>query len=52
MPKYDNSGTLGRNRKKTKANQPDFNGRATVDGTEYWISAPRLLCPDFLTRED
>lgn len=34
----DNSGTLSRNTRKEKANQPDSKGSATIDGVEYWIS--------------
>lgn len=37
--KRDNNGTLGRNDKKAKSEQPDHKGQATVGGVEYWISA-------------
>lgn len=37
--KYPNSGTLGRNQKKTQDNHPDYSGQAEVDGVQYWISA-------------
>jgi hypothetical protein len=35
---YDNSGIISKNRKKEKENHPDINGRATIDGVEYWVS--------------
>lgn len=40
MP-YDenNSGTLGRNKKKTEPNHPDHTGTLKIDGVEYWINA-------------
>lgn len=37
--KRDNSGTLGRNDKKTQDKHPDHRGSAIVDGVEYWLSA-------------
>lgn len=36
--KKDNSGTLGKNRRKEKETHPDSSGSATIDGVEYWIS--------------
>lgn len=35
----DNSGTLGRNDRKTQPNHPDHKGKCMVDGVEYWVSA-------------
>lgn len=37
--KRDNSGTLGRNKNKTKETHPSHKGLATIDGVDYWISA-------------
>lgn len=37
--KRDNSGTLGRNDKKTESKHPDHKGQATVGGVDYWVSA-------------
>ena len=38
---YDNtnSGTLGKNRRKEKAEHPDYAGQINIDGTDYWLSA-------------
>jgi hypothetical protein len=33
------SGVLFKNEKKTSAKHPDYRGSATIDGTEYWLSA-------------
>ena len=40
MP-YDNnnSGTLGKNKRKEKDTHPDYSGKAVIDGKGYWISA-------------
>ena len=42
MPKFDNSGRLSRNEDKAKEganpNWPDYKGKITVAGTEYWLS--------------
>jgi hypothetical protein len=35
---YDNSGIIGKNKRKQKDNHPDIQGQATVNGVEYWIS--------------
>lgn len=35
----DNSGTLGKNDRKTLPNHPDHKGKCMVDGVEYWVSA-------------
>lgn len=35
----DNSGTLGRNDRKTQPNHPDHKGKCIVNGAEYWVSA-------------
>lgn len=35
----DNSGTLSPNSRKERENHPDYKGQATINGTEYWISA-------------
>jgi hypothetical protein len=37
--KRDNSGTLGKNERKTADNHPTHTGQCLIDGTEYWISA-------------
>ena len=34
----DNSGSFFVNNRKTRDNQPDFNGSVMVDGKEYYIS--------------
>jgi hypothetical protein len=34
----NNSGTLGRNKRKEKETHPDHKGQATIDGVDYWIS--------------
>jgi hypothetical protein len=38
---YDpnNSGSLGKNRNKAEGSQqPDYKGKITVDGVEYWLA--------------
>lgn len=35
--KYDNSGSVAKNRKKEKDTHPDIKGKATIAGVEYWI---------------
>lgn len=35
----DNSGALFKNTRKEKANHPDYQGNAMIDGREYYISA-------------
>lgn len=35
----DNSGALFKNDKKVRDNQPDYTGKAVIDGTEYRLSA-------------
>lgn len=35
---YDNSGSISRNERKEQPNHPDYKGKATVAGVEYWIS--------------
>lgn len=37
--KYPNSGTLGKNKRKTAENHPEYSGQAEIDGVAYWISA-------------
>jgi hypothetical protein len=34
----DNSGSLSRNDRKEKETHPDFKGKATINGVDYWIS--------------
>lgn len=34
----DNSGILFTNGRKERDNQPDFKGRCTIGGVEYWVS--------------
>jgi hypothetical protein len=36
--KYDNSGILGKNLRKTSGLHPEYTGSITVDGKEYWLS--------------
>ena len=36
--KYDNSGILGKNLRKTSASHPEYTGSITVDGKEYWLN--------------
>ena len=35
---YDNSGIIGKNKRKELDKHPDIQGQATVDGVEYWVS--------------
>lgn len=35
----DNSGALFKNKDKETEKHPDYNGSATIGGTEYWVSA-------------
>jgi hypothetical protein len=35
----DNSGTLGRNKRREKDTHPTHSGQCTIDGKQYWISA-------------
>ena len=37
--KFPNSGSLGRNPRKTQDNHPEYTGQAEIDGVDYWISA-------------
>ena len=37
--KYDNSGALFTNDKKVKETQPDLNGKITINGREFFLSA-------------
>jgi hypothetical protein len=39
MEKRDNSGALFTNDKKTKETHPDLNGKITILGREFYISA-------------
>jgi uncharacterized protein (DUF736 family) len=39
MEKRDNSGALFTNDKKTKETHPDMNGKVTILGREFYISA-------------
>ena len=39
MEKRDNTGTLFTNDKKTKETHPDLNGKITILGREFYISA-------------
>jgi len=39
MTKYNNSGTLGRNQYKKTDAQPEYTGKATIDGVEYRLAA-------------
>ena len=39
MNEYPNSGALFKARAKEKDTWPDYEGSATVDGVDYWISS-------------
>lgn len=39
MSKYDDSGILFKNDRKEKDTHPDYQGSATIDGIEYWMSS-------------
>lgn len=39
MTTYDNSGALFKNERKEQDSHPDYTGKATVKGIEYWVSA-------------
>ena len=39
MNEYQNSGALFKARAKEKDTWPDYEGSATVDGVDYWISS-------------
>ena len=34
----ENSGTLGKNKRKEKETHPDYSGSINVAGTDYWLS--------------
>ncbi len=34
---YDNSGSIGKNTRKTEEGHADLSGKATVAGVEYWV---------------
>jgi len=36
--KYDNSGILGKNLRKTSDSHPEYTGSITVEGKEYWLN--------------
>ena len=36
--KRDNSGTIGKNDRRTQDNHPTHAGSAMIDGREYWIN--------------
>ena len=36
--KYDNSGILGKNLRKTSDSHPEYTGSMTVEGKEYWLN--------------
>ena len=38
LDKDNNRGTLFRNKKKERDNQPDYDGTANIDGKPYWIN--------------
>lgn len=40
MSNYDNTnrGALFPNKRKTKANHPDYTGKIDINGTEHWVS--------------
>jgi uncharacterized protein (DUF736 family) len=39
MSNYDNSGALFKNSKKQKPTDPDRNGKITINGVDYTLSA-------------
>ena len=39
MEKKDNSGVLFTNNKREKESHPHYNGKATINGTEYYVSS-------------
>ena len=39
MTSYPNSGNLFRNRKRKNDKQPEYDGKAEIDGTEYRMAA-------------
>jgi hypothetical protein len=39
MEKKDNSGVLFTNNKREKETHPHYNGKATINGTEYYVSS-------------
>ncbi len=43
---YDNNGTISKNLKKEKPNQPDIRGKCTIAGKEYWISGWQRTGPN------
>lgn len=36
--KRDNSGTIGKNDRRTQDNHPTHSGSAMIDGREYWVN--------------
>lgn len=34
----NNTGTLGKNKRKTEDTHPEYAGQAIIDGVEYWVS--------------
>ena len=36
--KYDNSGILGKNLRKTSDSHPEYTGSITVEGKEFWLN--------------
>ena len=36
--KFDNSGMIYKNDQKERDNHPDYKGKITVDGRDYWLS--------------
>ena len=39
MEKKDNNGVLFTNNKREKESHPHYNGKATINGTEYYVSS-------------
>jgi len=39
MEKKDNSGVLFTNNKREKETHPHYNGKATINGTDYYVSS-------------
>lgn len=39
MEKKDNNGVLFTNNKREKETHPHYNGKATINGTEYYVSS-------------
>jgi len=41
-PKYDNSGSIAKNKRREKDTHPELSGSATIAGVDYWISGWKM----------